>query len=156
MTAAFWDVTPYSAERVRRFGGTYPLHPQDGRVKPSQKPAEASGKQLYVTPKRRVFSELHGVTTPEDRTLHFCNILPHAFICGDVSVLGRRQGSSRSAYCCCFVLQKSWLQIATKNLFTDCLTYYPTSKMEATHSSETSVNFYRTTRLHIPKYGTLD
>jgi hypothetical protein len=36
-----------------------------------------------------------------------------------------------------------------------CLTYSSILKMEAVHSSETSVNFYRTTRRHTPEDSTI-
>jgi hypothetical protein len=36
-----------------------------------------------------------------------------------------------------------------------CLAYSPTPKMEAIHSSETSVDFYHTTRCYVPEDSTL-
>jgi hypothetical protein len=41
------------------------------------------------------------------------------------------------------------------SLLVSCLTYTEILKMEAIYSSESSVNFYRTTRCHIPEDGTL-
>jgi hypothetical protein len=67
-----------------------------------------------------------------------------------------RHGTSQSGYRCCFVCEKSWLQIATNNVFAGCLAYSPTLKMEAVRSSETSVNFYHSTWLHISEDNTLD
>jgi hypothetical protein len=39
-------------------------------------------------------------------------------------------------------------------LLTDCLFYSLVLEMEAVHSSESSLNFYQTTRRHVTKYST--
>jgi hypothetical protein len=61
-------------------------------------------------------------------------------------------------YCltgCDIMWQAISLQFVSCLLLIACLAYCSTLKMESVFSSETSLNFYRTTRRHVPWDGTL-
>jgi hypothetical protein len=53
---------PYSSEKARSFAETYGLYLQERILRTSKKPSETDGKV-----KHRGLSEVHGLTTSEDR-----------------------------------------------------------------------------------------
>jgi hypothetical protein len=83
--AAFWDVAPCRSCVNRRFGGTYLLHLQGGKIRDRGTSVSRwlQSALRYVPPKRRFTQNLHGATS--QKTAFFIMLLCFSTLLSEVA-----------------------------------------------------------------------